>query len=68
VSLARSEYHAAVQYGRAAVGICRELGLRLTLARGLSALDEALRAAGDPATPPYRAEATAILAELGCAE
>jgi tetratricopeptide (TPR) repeat protein len=68
VSLARGEYHAAVQQARTAVEISRELGLRLTLARSLYTLDEALRATGDPAPSPYLTEATAILAELGCVE
>ena len=39
--------------------------LRLTLARGLAALADALDAMGDPAGPAHHDEAAAIRAELG---
>jgi DNA-binding SARP family transcriptional activator/tetratricopeptide (TPR) repeat protein len=66
IDLAGCHYDDAIRHGQDAVAACRELGLRIDLARSLYALDAALRATGGaPVRAEYRSEADSIWAALG---
>jgi hypothetical protein len=69
VCLGRRQYDAARRQSEAAVLICRALGLRLSLARSLCVLGEAVWTAhGRDAGSPHASEAAAIFTELGVPE